>query len=266
MEETKGYYSIIQYCPDFSRHEMVNVGVILLVPEKHFVAARTSGTNSRARKVFGQGSFDPARLNFAKSSIEKRLQIDKDRLIKLEEFERFADARGNDLVITKPRPVRLAEPEQELDHLFSELVKHREGRKKQPVFPLLDKALRDLRFEKRIEYNKHVDVPIVGRKLQIPYAFRNGTYNLLKPQLFTHDAMLVGMQLAVEGDLVQSCSGNGVDRKLIVIPKIEGASRPQKARQALAGLFQRYGIRTVWEDEFENFTTEVDREARPIAE
>jgi hypothetical protein len=34
MNPIKGHYSIVQYCPDITRREMVNIGVVLLVPER----------------------------------------------------------------------------------------------------------------------------------------------------------------------------------------------------------------------------------------
>lgn len=37
----KGYYSIIQYCPDLSRFEAANVGVLLFCPERAFLKALT---------------------------------------------------------------------------------------------------------------------------------------------------------------------------------------------------------------------------------
>jgi len=40
MSLTKGYYSIIQYCPDPSRLEAVNIGVALFCPELRFLRAR----------------------------------------------------------------------------------------------------------------------------------------------------------------------------------------------------------------------------------
>ena len=40
---TTGYYSVIQYCPDRSRLEAANVGVLLFVPAGGYLRARTVG-------------------------------------------------------------------------------------------------------------------------------------------------------------------------------------------------------------------------------
>lgn len=37
MNSTKGYYSIVQYCPDPSRLEAVNIGLALFCPEISFL-------------------------------------------------------------------------------------------------------------------------------------------------------------------------------------------------------------------------------------
>lgn len=49
MKTYKGYYSLIQFCPDLSRHEMANVGVLLFVPDRKFISARTNTNNERVR-------------------------------------------------------------------------------------------------------------------------------------------------------------------------------------------------------------------------
>lgn len=78
MRVTWGYYSLIQYCPDLSKAESVNVGVLLFCPDVKFIDARTSSGNDRVRRFFGGGSFDSARLQAAKKAIEVRLRICRD--------------------------------------------------------------------------------------------------------------------------------------------------------------------------------------------
>ena len=40
MNPVKGHYSIVQYCPDLARRETVNIGVVLLVPDREFLQTR----------------------------------------------------------------------------------------------------------------------------------------------------------------------------------------------------------------------------------
>ena len=41
MKPSKGYYSLIQYCPDLGRLEAANVGVLLFCPERGFLKFST---------------------------------------------------------------------------------------------------------------------------------------------------------------------------------------------------------------------------------
>jgi hypothetical protein len=47
MEKQLGYYSIIQFCPELSQLEALNVGVVLFCPEKKF---RNGKNDFRPRK------------------------------------------------------------------------------------------------------------------------------------------------------------------------------------------------------------------------
>jgi len=53
MNPTKGHYSIVQYCPDLARRETVNIGVVLLVPERAFLQTRMVADNEWVRHFFG---------------------------------------------------------------------------------------------------------------------------------------------------------------------------------------------------------------------
>ncbi len=122
MSATKGYYSVIQYCPDRSRMEAANVGVMLLCPALGFVGVRTSTGNDRIRRFFGRKSFDAERVNAAKRGIEQRIEIDRESFRTPDDLVRFIDTRGNDIVLTAPRPVKVMDPAADLDQLFRELV------------------------------------------------------------------------------------------------------------------------------------------------
>jgi hypothetical protein len=50
MTPTKGYYSIVQYCPDLSRGETTNIGIVLLVPERGYLSARNAGAVAKVHR------------------------------------------------------------------------------------------------------------------------------------------------------------------------------------------------------------------------
>ena len=69
MNAKRGYYSLVQFCPNPARAEAVNVGVILFCPEAGFLAARTSAGARAAAKLVGREGVDPAELEAAKQAI-----------------------------------------------------------------------------------------------------------------------------------------------------------------------------------------------------
>lgn len=122
MTTHRGYFSLIQYCPDASRLEAANVGVVLFCPELSFLEARTAHRNDRARRFFGSGTFNSQALRDAKRAIERRLAVERDYIRSLEQFEQFINTRANELKLTSPRPMKVGQPVKDLDALFVELV------------------------------------------------------------------------------------------------------------------------------------------------
>ena len=259
MSGLKGYYSLIQYCPDLSRAEAANVGVLLFAPEAQFVAARTTTNNDRIRRFFGQGSFDPQRLSAAKQAIEERLKVEHDQFQTLEDLQRFIATRGGALLITKPRPVKLREPHEDLERLFAQLVGRREvSARRPPPVPLLHQAFRSPELAPRMTFGLRVTIPIVGRPLAIPYAYRNSAIQLVRPQHFAPaKAKDVGMRLALEGDLLHKHPEDNLERRLIVVPVFEQLNETSELRHVLDDLFHTYAVRVVWPEQVEDFTKEV---------
>src|SRR5260370_42102191 len=122
MKPAKGYYSIIQYCPDFSRLEAANIGVLLFCPERCFLKARPARGNKRIKRFFGSEGQDWSRTDSFKIAVEERLDVENGAINTLEDLERFIATRANRLQIAPPRPMQVTDPEKDLDQLFHELV------------------------------------------------------------------------------------------------------------------------------------------------
>ncbi len=76
MAPTKGYYSIVQYCPDLARGEATNIGVVLLVPERGFLRSRMVRDNARVRHMFGTSGDALRQLNDFKRSFASRIKAE----------------------------------------------------------------------------------------------------------------------------------------------------------------------------------------------
>jgi len=197
----KGYYSIIQYCPDLARLEAANIGVILFCPEPRFIRAKTSAGNDRIRRFFGAESQDWERIAVIKSSVEKRLAVDAEAFRTLEDLERFRLSRANDIQLTPPRSLLLDDPVAELDRLFEDLVG---GRTKKPTrdtaAPIkrkLESEFKRADVERFLRENLSVEVPAFQCKIEVPYGYQNGRFNLLQPVKFE--------QATKEGVITNAC-------------------------------------------------------------
>ena len=73
MKPQNGYYSIVQYCPELSRFEAANIGVLLFCPDSGFLNVMTSGNNRRIIKFFGSEGHDWKRINTIKKALQDRL-------------------------------------------------------------------------------------------------------------------------------------------------------------------------------------------------
>ncbi|MGA2035327.1 MAG: DUF3037 domain-containing protein [Thermoguttaceae bacterium] len=267
MTAKRGYYSLVQFYPNPSRAEAVNLGVVLFCPDAGFLGAKMSAGNKPAMKLVGRAGIDPAELNAAKRAIEHRLHADLASFRTLDDFRRYAETRANVLRLTAPRPIKAVEPEQELAQLFQELVG---GRSRSPqdkvVLPSLDELFHRLEQEKRARLNVTVTVPIEGRPLHVPYEYRNGDLNLVRPQLFSSQegpAIRMAVHLAVAGDLLQRYGADEEGAKrLIILSSFRPSENGQELKGRVADVLHEYKVKNIPEEDVPTFVARVEQEAR----
>jgi hypothetical protein len=185
MNPVKGYYSLFQYCPDLARLEAANVGVLLFCPEPHFLRARLASSNQRIRRFFGSEDRDWDRINAAKAAIEERLNVEGEHFRTLDDLERFAATRANEVQLTPPRSMKVFNPAQDLELLFEDLVG---GRSKHhrvtAVAQRLAESLAQESVTPFVSREVTVSVPAFHRPLTVPFGFQNGRFNLIRPATF----------------------------------------------------------------------------------
>lgn len=268
MKPQRGYYSLIQFCPDASRMEAVNVGVVLFCPGLEFLDARTSNNNRRAEKLVGRSNLKREALNAAKEAIERRLIVDRQAFQNLEDLERYIDTRANCLKLTQARPVKVFNPETDLDRLYEELVGgkslKRAKAEKRELFPELHDAFERLKSEGRAQLDLRVTVPVLQQSLDVPYAYQNGSLNLVKPQRFSSkESASIGaaMRLAIEGDLVKRHGTAQSDNaRLIVVSSFDDPNNEALVSK-VDSLFQEYSVKTVAQNRVADFVAQVENEA-----
>jgi hypothetical protein len=260
MKPSRGYYAIVQYCPDPSRAEAANVGVILFAPERGFIDVRSAKGHDRERRFFQVRAGDLERIEAAKHSLESRIRLYRDDFKTIEDLRDFAATRANELLIVPPRPIVVTEPEKQLDELFSELVG---GRATTPppqrLRQELDQAFKYSELGRRMKFNVPVQIPVVGRSIKVPYTYQNGRVNLIYPQHFPetrNEATDIAMRLAAEGGLFDRYA----QKNLIVVGEL-----PPESADALTGpfeqIFRDFQSRFIPSARLGEFVREVEVEA-----
>lgn len=273
MTGHRAYYSLIQYCPDRSRAEAANIGVVLVCPELEFIRARTVGNNQRVKRFFGASAIDSKRFRLVERAIEARIANHYDWSSGVADLERFISTRANDIQLTPHRSMKSTNPEADLEQLFEELVLERTDAlarvrpdRPQPaevdrVFAYLDNEFRAPRFQGRIRFNELVEIPVLGKQLEVEYAFDNGAENLIKTMTFRGREETIlrdATELAVEGDLLSRHAGPR-SRQLIVLPVF--TAKPGDAPARVGQLFSEYNVRLVEPEQVAAFVQEVAERA-----
>ena len=270
MDMTKGYYSLIQYCPDRGRLETVNVGLVLLCPEHNFLKVRLSSSNTRLKKLVGGRGFDTDAINAAKQAMFNRLTLMREKITSAEDLERFAATRANDLLLTNPRPTAVADPEADLLRLYDDLVGEplEQVDSSGTVHRQLDSELRRTIIDRpslagRIQANCEVEVPDIGRSFKANFAYNNGCRNLVRGEVFSRQeghAINQAEKLGVESLIVQSVKApDGRQQKVIIIPDSETPN--SSAARKVEKIFMHLGVRVVPRLQLAELALEIEREA-----
>lgn len=204
MKPTKGYYCLIQYCPDLSRLEAANIGVLLFCPERSFLQARTSRDNGRIRHFFGSEGYDWSQINSFKMGIEERLEVEHPNIQSLDDLQHFIQLRANQIQITAPRPMRVRNPKEDLEQLFQDLVGGAQQQQSRTSFKrYVGDRFTSAGLGPKIARDLSIHVPIYNEDLKVPYGYQNGRFNLIQPLTFASKdsgyAIGKACRFAVEG-------------------------------------------------------------------
>ena len=192
MMATKGYFSLIQYCPDFLRLEVANIGVLLFCPERRFLKAKFTQDNRRIVKFFGNelaGNLD--QITVIKKGWNQRLRCESDHIKNIEGFQAFIASQSNEIQFSKPRFIQVTDnPDDALDDLFSKLFwkKTQPNRKKK-------NELKTFFWNEILKFELSNVVARSIPKIELPfhqhiepdYGFKNGRVNLIQIQEFKNE-------------------------------------------------------------------------------
>ena len=244
---SNGFYSLIQFCPDLGRQEAFNVGVAVFCPETRFAAVKLApgfGPNAPADAAENLELFEATKAAFA-----RRFEIEAGRFGGERDMAAFRASGTNPLRLTAPRQIVLRDATSDVQAVFKLLVgkpivdvdasstSHvdllpetgdgSDGRQTRGprVKTRLKQAFVTRQLVPFVEQNVETVVPAFNSKLKVPYAYRNGRYNLIEPVDFTMrneaDREERTAWFAVVGKSIYETPDPGKgDRKLIVVARL----------------------------------------------
>lgn len=257
---SRGFFSIVQYCPDLDRGECANVGVVLCVPELGYLGVRMSENNEGPKQRFGATAFDDFQLTAAKAAIEGRLRAEGAAWTEPSQVIDFARREANNLQLTKPRTMLSLSPSEDLAELFYRMVFVERRTKSRVAKPNLKVLLEERAPEVPWLRDVEVELPRLGA-LKAPYAYRNGALNLIRPESFPMDERVAtqrASELAVKSHILHGMPGES--RKLIVVGAFD-ASATQELKERLGFVLAEHEARLVHEAELPEFVEQVKAEA-----
>jgi hypothetical protein len=188
MTEAQGYFSILQYCPDTTRQESANVGVVLVVPGIGAMDTMISPSAKRVRQVFGR-NLDPKMVQFQVRNIQRAIKAALSVRSSPEVLDEIAARQINDVRLTAPQRVIIKENvEQELQRLFNRLVEpgKRSQRRRTGIAKLIQQRIREANLQDRVE--ERPEVNLKGIELEpfaFDYGYRNDAYHVVETHSFT---------------------------------------------------------------------------------
>ena len=269
MASHRAFYSLVQYCPDRFRAEAVNIGLVLLRIEPHGLRVKMTEKHDRVRKLFATARPALKNLKLATNGLQTCIESSATEFRTSEDLAAFAASRANDLRLTEPRLAKVENLEDDFERLYSELVESHVTKMLAEVSPAevlpprLGAVFYRLQQEKRIWKPGTITVPVYKRKLDIPYAFKNGAVNLVKPHVFpaTKRAETQAAELALNGDLIRKHPIDGERHQLIVVSTQETTEQSREINDHVEPLFKEYGVRLVRPQDVDAFANEVEESA-----
>lgn len=268
MSPSKGYYSLIQYCPDLMLGEVANVGVLLFCPERGFLKAVTIGNNSRIIRIFGSEGHDWDRINTLKKGLEERLSRQASEMRTPEDLQQFIATRANLFQVTTPRPMKVINPEEDLEALFLQVfgvpVK-REAKKSFRKF-VGERLLRP-GLESKVIQDIKVTVPALGKNVDIPYGYQNGRFNLINPVRFEaadpEQSAINACKYAVEGkSLFDHPDPDYGDLQLLIVGKFR--PKDDETPKRVKRVFEDFGVRLFRVDQLNQLADEIRRTGKDV--
>lgn len=269
----KGYFCIVQYCPDIARQEAANVGVLLFSPQHDFLGARMAPDEKKERRFFKSMADRPGHLATMKNALLERLNVERSEFRTLEDLQRFVLTRANKVILTPPKAVRVTVPQEDLNRLYAQMVEEAPpesisvGAERVPSLKSrLEQAFKRQDLAAKIRRKVSVDVPVLRRKVEVPYGYQNGRFNLIQPVSFTQKTLKSvterACHYAVEGDSIFRHPDSKVGEMQLVIV---GDFVRNEGQEAVRGLLTEYNVKLYTPDTLGELEQDIVEHGKALA-
>jgi hypothetical protein len=261
MSEHRGYYSLIQFCPDSSRLEGVNIGVVLYLASEKRLKVRITRNNQRIRRFFGNQNWQLVKR--ARLSIENQLL--SQQFLSIEELENYISKRANIVQLTPPRPMRITDLETDVNNLFDRLVGEEHKERKRRVDTQLTDKLFEAGVVGLVKKSVIVEIPGFKQSIQVPYGYQNGRYNLISPVQFDSDqeAFLTKTgKNAIEGKLLYDTPDNTLGEMRLVVVANFDEQIESAARELVKTIFNQNNVTLYTFDNLDPLVDDIRRSAK----
>ena len=129
------------------------------------------------------------------------------------------------------------------------------------MFPELQNLFSQLRQQGRAMVDYRYRLPILEQDCTVPFAYRNGTLNLVKPQEFLVRPTQKALELATQGSLIRRHGLPDEPRaRLVVVSRFESTCEPELVVH-VDRLLTEYEVTHVPERELNQFVNLIESEA-----
>jgi hypothetical protein len=261
MNQHKGYYSLIQFCPDPSRLEGINIGVLVYSPDHGRLAFRLTESNQRIRRVFGQQ--DWTFIDRVRESVRSRLQAEKFETVR--DLESFITKRANVVQLTPVRPLKIGDIDQEVSELYRRLVESERVARRPRISTYLSRKLIEAGVEGLVTKSISIEIPDFKQPIRIPYGYQNGRFNLISPIQFNpdrEDILTKAGKNAIEGQLLYENPDPQLgDLRLVVIAKFADRNE-SSSTERVRKIFEEHQVGLHTFENIEPLVEDIKKAAR----
>ncbi len=261
MNQHKGYYSLIQFCPDPSRLESINLGVLVYSPDHGGLEFQLTESNQRIRKVFGKQ--DWTFIDRVRESVRSRLQSEKFETVR--DLESFITKRANVVQLTPLRPLKIGDIDQEVSALYRRLVASKSVQRRPRITTYLSRKLIEAGVEGLVQKSITVEIPDFKQPIRVPYGYQNGRFNLISPIQFNsdrEDILTKAGKNAIEGQLLYENPDPQLgDLRLVVIANFANRN-DSSAAERVRKIFDEHQVGLHTFENMEPLLEDIKKSAR----